>query len=334
MSEATSSRSRPSAGKIGMIAGLLAALSQPSNAQLPPGFTPPGPGEIDLFCPSNYTDGLWDKLFTMTMQGSDLFNEGKIDEAKVVLSSAIKEGTADITRAMKECSIGIASLYRTLAFCYCASKPDETPYGQRRGYQLGLRALHVAMDWTTWGFVKSGNSLEFVDYSSWPLTIQGINMELTTVQNLITQYGPHGHVPTLPDIPRNYRHPGLKIGIVTLCAYPSDHVLPNYSISNHDIYARYIPKTFSVLQHHLTFSIFKIVRRSKFIKDRFQFKHLFHKNSRWGYTTINGRDRLSPRPHAWGKIILMQQEMEKAEHDWLVWVDCDSYFMDLSTSTK
>ena len=34
------------------------------------------------------------------------------------------------------------------------------------------------------------------------------------------------------------------------------------------------------------------------------------------------------RPAAWSKIDALLLQMGKAEDDWVVWVDCDSFFMD------
>ncbi len=78
--------------------------------------------------------------------------------------------------------------------------------------------------------------------------------------------GPLGHRPRWANVPHDFRDPRLTLGIASLCAYPPEHVLPRYATSNHRIYA-----------------------------------------SRHGYRYVVAEEQLEiRRPHAWGKIRLMQ----------------------------
>jgi hypothetical protein len=73
----------------------------------------------------------------------------------------------------------------------------------------------------------------------------------------------------IPGVSDNSSPQQLNIEIVSLCAYPPEHVLPGYAISNHNIYAK---------------------------------KH--------GYRYYVERNRVDPdRPHAWGKIRLLQKRL-------------------------
>ena len=104
------------------------------------------------------------------------------------------------------------------------------------------------------------------------------------------QIGAQGDTPVWPDCPLDYKDPNLRIGIVTMCDYPADNPLPALSMSNKYIYA-----------------------------------------NRHGYTVIEERERTDKsRPHAWAKITLMEKHINRTDLDWLLWFDCDTYFMNLN----
>merc|ERR1712187_270776 len=88
--------------------------------------------------------------------------------------------------------------------------------------------------------------------------------------------------------------PDLRIAIVSLCAYPPDHPLPRYSSSNQGLYAE-----------------------------------------RHGYTYIMAQEVVDTRrPPAWSKVKLMEQEVKSGRWDWVVWADCDTYFMNMSITLE
>uniref|UniRef100_A0A7S0AMV8 Galactosyl transferase GMA12/MNN10 family protein n=1 Tax=Pyrodinium bahamense TaxID=73915 RepID=A0A7S0AMV8_9DINO len=133
----------------------------------------------------------------------------------------------------------------------------------------------------------------YIDESAWPISLQDINVEMTAVQNAIAESGlPAGHQPRWPDVPHDFRDHRLKLGIVSLCAYPSDHILPRYATSNHQIYA-----------------------------DRHGYQY------RVGRERLDPN-----RPPAWGKIQLMYQVLEDTSVDWWLWFDCDTYFMNMTVT--
>lgn len=52
---------------------------------------------------------------------------------------------------------------------------------------------------------------------------------------------------------------------------------------------------------------------------------------RHGYTVIEEHKRFDEsRPHAWAKITLMEKHISRTDLDWLLWFDCDTYFMNLN----
>ena len=50
-----------------------------------------------------------------------------------------------------------------------------------------------------------------------------------------------------------------------------------------------------------------------------------------GYFVIDEHKRFDEaRPHAWGKISLLRKHILRTDLDWLLWFDCDTYFMNLN----
>jgi len=242
-------------------------------------------------CPAN--DEMWPGLLAEINRGAAGFKSGNFKEAKAVLANAAEVVTRDLSRAF-QCSLGLSSLYRALAFAYC-STPLEGQ-AMRRANQIGLRFLHLAMNWLTHTFVTTNHDQALIDGSQWPIGIQEINDDLTSVANSIRSTGPIGHRPTPAGstVPHDYGRPDLKIAIVSLCAYPPDHPLPKYSTSNQGIYAE-----------------------------------------RHGYTLLMERELVEPnRPPAWGKVKLMQRAVRSGLYDWVVWADCDTYFMNMSITIE
>ena len=146
------------------------------------------------------------------------------------------------------------------------------------------------MNWITHYFVTTKHIVSLIDDSSWPMSINGINIDLSRLSKTLDETGPQGH--RMNDIARSYRDPKVSIHIVSLCAYPNTHVLPPYAISNHEEYAK---------RHNYKYTV--------------------------------GREKVAnERPHAWGKIKLMEEHLRRNESDWYMWFDCDTYFMNMSVT--
>ena len=235
---------------------------------------------------------IWVETHSNVTAGFDMIRRGLFKQARSLLAETSVRATADLSGAFN-CSIGISALYRALAYAYAADHAIESanPHGFLRANHIGLRMMHVAMNWLTHAFVKKGiNEGRWIDESSWPITIQEINDEETAIQRTISRLGHEGHSPAWDDCPMSYRDPSLRIGIVTMCDYPPDNPLPKYSRSNKVMYAE-----------------------------------------RWGYTIIEQNKRSDEsRPHAWGKMSLLQRYALSDEFDWLLWFDCDTYFMNFN----
>lgn len=238
--------------------------------------------------------GPWPGLLQEINRGADLFKQGNFPMAKEVLANAAEAATQDVHQAFA-CSLGISSLFRALAFAYCTD-PQLDGRSMRRANQIGLRFLHVAMNWLTHTFVTTNHDQPLIDGSAWPISIQEINDDLTSIATALRSTGPLGHGPTSAgrSVPHDYQRPGMRIAIVSLCAYPPNHPLPRYSTSNQGLYA-----------------------------------------ARHGYTYIVERERLDPmRPPAWGKVKLVEREVRSGNWDWVVWADCDTYFMNMSITVE
>jgi len=242
-------------------------------------------------CPEN---GPWPGLLDEINRGADAFKSGRFADAKEILATAAEATTSDLRSAFS-CSLGISALFRALAFAYCTD-PQLEGRAQRRANQIGLRFLHVAMNWLTHTFVKTNHDQPLIDNSAWPIGIQEINDDLTAIATALRNTGPLGHAPTAAGakVPFSYSLPKLRIAIVSLCAYPPDHPLPKYSSSNQGIYAD---------------------------------KH--------GYAYVLERKLVDQsRPPAWGKVKLVEREVRSGDWDWVVWADCDTYFMNMSITLE
>ncbi|KAF4667757.1 hypothetical protein FOZ61_007810 [Perkinsus olseni] len=239
----------------------------------------------------------WTHLLESIDSNSGLVQGGAFEAAKLGLRDSLAAALDPLAEAFN-CSIGIAAAYRVLAIAYAAGGEvleATDKHGYRRAHQVSLRMMHVGMNWLTHAFVVKGkNDGYWVDESDWPITIQQMNDEQTAIQNAILKAGPHGHSPSWEDVPKDYRDNNISIAIVTMCDYPKDHVLPKYSMSNKDLYSK-----------------------------------------RHGYRVLAEHKRDDPsRPHAWAKISLMLKHVQQRTADWLLWFDCDTYFMDLSRTLE
>lgn len=271
------------------IVGILLLLVQPAGSQQ--AFATGGQPSLGN-CPPN--DEMWPGLLAEINRGAAAFKSGNFPEAKTILANAAEVVTQDLPRAF-QCSLGISALYRALAFAYCTS-PQLEGAAMRRANQIGLRFLHLAMNWLTHTFVTTNHDQPLIDGSAWPIGIQDINDDLTAVANSIKSTGPIGHRPTAAGstVPHDYRRPDLRIAIVSLCAYPPGNPLPKYAASNQGLYAE-----------------------------------------RHGYTLLMETEMVdSNRPPAWGKIKLMQSAVKSGLWDWVVWADCDTYFMNMTVTLE
>ncbi|CAK9096483.1 unnamed protein product [Durusdinium trenchii] len=193
-----------------------------------------------LISDADFPSGLvprWQELLQTINAGAEAFKSGDFGTAKVLLADAAESATKDEQQAFT-CSLGISALYRALAYAYCSHVHGNQRI-TRRLNQIGLRFLHLAMNWLTHAFVTTNHNQALIDGSAWPIGIQEINNDLTSVVAALQSSGTMGHSPTAAgkSIPHDFRLPDLRIAIVSLCAYPPDHPLPRFSSSNQGTYA-------------------------------------------------------------------------------------------------
>ena len=121
---------------------------------------------------------LWLSLHETVTRAYDFMEIGYFEQARTLLVVVSEHALADVSIAF-ECSIGISALHRALSYSYTTDPSKlSSPGSSRRASQIGLRMMHVAMNWLTHAFVKKANNRgEWVDRSSWPISIQAINDE-------------------------------------------------------------------------------------------------------------------------------------------------------------
>lgn len=212
-------------------------------------------------------------------------------EATVILADALERVTEDLASA-HDCSLGIAAAYRVLALAHVAN-PELSGRARVRALQVGLRFLHLSSNWLTHAFVRCDHETAFIDGSAWPITLQeSADEHRWTTMQLAEGGRSDGHRARNLGVAHDYRHRGLSIAIVSLCAYPAGHVLPRLAMSNHRLYAE---------RHGYAYHV-----RTEQVSDA--------------------------RPPAWGKVKLVQEHLERRTADWVMWADCDVYFMNMSTT--
>ncbi|CAD7942604.1 unnamed protein product [Amoebophrya sp. A25] len=163
---------------------------------------------------------------------------------------------------------------------------------------LALRAVQHASIFGSFDYQMKGE--DYIDQSPWPITwkesIEQSLKRMDRVQKL--QRSENWRRTKLG------RRPGarkLKILIVSVCEYNND-VTPLYSLSFWNK-KRYADKhDYEVIVHE----------KGPLLQD--QFKDLF-------------TEPPSHRPPAWSKIDAVLMGLRQG-HDWVMWMDCDSYFMD------
>uniref|UniRef100_A0A7S4QH46 Uncharacterized protein n=1 Tax=Alexandrium monilatum TaxID=311494 RepID=A0A7S4QH46_9DINO len=285
--------------------GQTGPLNCPHSALNAPG----SPGAVGLPLPGQDAEVFWQQVFSHVSFGASAVTQGDFVGARGTLADAlftITDGLASDPAAGFACSLGVASAYRVLALAFSADGGlARGTWAFRRAQQIALRFQHLAMVWITHAWEKFARREEpggsgmahydtaYIDGSAWPISLQEINSEMTAVQNAIAEDGrPAGHQPRWADVPHDFRDSRLKFGIVSLCAYPPDHVLPRYATSNHQIYA-----------------------------DRHGYRY------RVGRERLDPK-----RPPAWGKIKMMYDVLEDRSVDWWLWFDCDTYFMNMTVT--
>ena len=189
------------------------------------------------------------------------------------------------------CSTALASASRLLAVAY-----------ERQGNSIrSLRALQVASIFAAYDFQMKGQ--EWIDNSAWPIRwTDSIDEVVRTMQaHILMDRNRDFSARTLTSGITPVR--GMRIAIVSVCDYdPRLTPLGSLSFMNKQQYAK---------KHR-----YELILYNK--APQFQ-----------DYFTDNGGIYPS-RPHAWSKIDALLKAMVEAEEDtdWIMWMDCDSFFLD------
>jgi hypothetical protein len=250
------------------------------------------PSESKLRCPNVR---LWSSLNVLLKSAEELLSSGRR------ITSETHESLIDFSRIMQDsnvafdCPIGAASLYHVIARAFVSDSGiqySET-HKRRRVSMVALRLMHIGMNWLTYAFVVNGkNDAHWVDESSWPLTLESFNTDETNIRRFLDSTGGSTHPESWGDVPYDLRDPTLRIGIASVCDYPSENPLSRLSRSNREMYSK---------RHG--YQLFEVAKR---------------------YT--------DQRPHAWAKITLLLDHINKRDLDWLLWFDCDTYFMNFTVT--
>eukprot|EP00930_Biecheleria_cincta_P069011 TRINITY_DN56808_c0_g1_i1.p1 TRINITY_DN56808_c0_g1~~TRINITY_DN56808_c0_g1_i1.p1 ORF type:complete len:558 (-),score=69.10 TRINITY_DN56808_c0_g1_i1:615-2240(-) len=209
----------------------------------------------------------------------------------------VEPPAAGLARAFGECPLGVAAIYRALALAHLADT------SARASQESSAQALAIAQRFHHLGYgflIKlynegpSRQDPEYVDLALWPITGEEWETERDHVTRSLKELGGPTSA-ARASVPKTARISGISIALVTVCAYPKESMLPHLAASVHKTYTK-----------------------------------------RHGYTYIHHRDEddhlSSGRPKAWTKIRALHEALEDGRWDWVLWADCDIYFMDLETT--
>lgn len=242
-------------------------------------------------------DPKWRTLLAELSQGILLFQRGEYAVMRIALADAIKHATDDLPAAF-HCSIGLASAYRVLALAH-GGDPALQGRAFLRAAHVALRLQHLANMWLIYAYNEEAHhDVAYIDGSAWPITTREFDAEHHTMRQIVAVGSSQIHQKAGVDASGAFvtsEPPSMSLGIVTLCAYPLDHPLPRLAGSNHRLYAE---------------------------------RHGYDYMPSANVSTARGR------PLAWGKISVMEDAINSGRWDWVLWIDCDIYFMNLSVSVE
>ena len=224
------------------------------------------------------------------------YGASKYGEAIKILSSIYESNYADPFVAF-DCATALASVTHLLSACY-----------SKLGHSVkALRAAQATSIFASFDYQMKGQ--QWIDSSLWGIkwedTISNVLMLMTEFQGLDSKRGFSRHnslkdsINVIQESKRSFEKP--KVAIVSVCDYDNEITpLGELSKLNKDWYAR-----------NNGYDLY-LYDKSPFFQDAFTIKAKI----------------ASSRPPAWGKIDAVLEVMSKGEHDWVMWMDCDSFFMD------
>ena len=220
---------------------------------------------------------------------------GDLDSAAMILEEPrIRDALADSKISLR-CASGSAGVLLAMADCF-NSRDDSI---------RALRVRQLAAIFLSFDYQMKGH--EWIENSGWSVSWGGsVDALIGGMKRLIAA-----------DINRDQSMKGLmkgiditdgatkRIAIVSVCDYDGDVTpLAEFSRINKRIYA-------DKHKYDLVF---------------------FNKAPTYSdYFTKHG-NMYNSRPPAWSKIDAVLNVMVEDTHDWVMWIDCDSYFMDMDVS--
>jgi len=137
----------------------------------------------------------------------------------------------------------------------------------------------------------------FSECTPWP--VQGADMMLSG-QALTARVHALDRESML-DVPKTYREPDLKVAIVTICAYAPEEAVRNICKENRQLYSAL---------HGYDVIFFTDASEIEPNRD----------------TDMDVNDGVH-KPFFW-KVNAVKNVMDRGLHDWVLWMDCDAFFMD------
>ena len=220
---------------------------------------------------------------------------GDLDSAAIVLEEPeIRDALAD-SKVSLRCASGSAAVLLVLADCY-NSRDDSV---------RALRVRQLAAIFLSFDYQMKGH--EWIENSGWSVSWGGsVDSLIGGVERLVAA-----------DINRDQSMKGLmegiditdggtkRIAIVSVCDYDRD-VTPLAELS-------------------------RINKRIYADKHKYDLVFFDKAPTYTDYFTEHG-NMYNSRPPAWTKIDAVLNVMVEGTHDWVMWMDCDSYFMDMDVS--
>jgi len=275
-------RRRPAGPRPSWLLLLLARLSaHVAEAQEPPQLPKCDHTQIDVReeCPSALGFD-WEAYGEMLYRARAMVFLGDIEGAKRSVHELLKVATSPFSLAF-ECPPAAASTYFSLA--------------QILAFQGYLRRA-LAMVHMGFVFIRDKG---FSECTPWPM--QGWDMMLAG-RNLVHRVHELDVQAVAQDTPRGLRTEGMRVAVVTICAYAQDEPVRVLSTQNHQLYTQ-----LHKYDLHLFTSADQIMPH---LGGRMNVKDGEHK------------------PFFW-KVNAVRNVMDGPEnYDWVLWADCDAFFMD------
>ena len=257
---------------------------------------PVNEGLGDFYQKDFCSGAVWEQYYADFKRAIDLFNGGNIKTAAETFAIETMSPLVANPALMFNCSTAVGAGALFLGNCY-----ERLGDGVR-----ALRARQAASIFASFDFQMKGQ--EYIDSSVWPIrweeTVDSV------IRSMTWFLSSRGNADTLRDDieadgdPLQKSEP-MSIAIVTVCDYDSE-VTPLSELSrlNKEKYAKL--HGYSLIYHN----------KAPIFQD---------------YFTRNA-NMYTSRPHAWSKIDAVMGAMadEAQDYDWVMWMDCDSYFLDTS----